>query len=90
MSIAIMQGMACGIPIIASGVDGINNMIQENVTGLLVPVKNKEKLAESIDRLASDNSLADKLSKNALNFATANYSNLIMYNRCVKIFDIYK
>ena len=85
-----MQGMACGIPIIASGVDGINNMIQENVTGLLVPVKNKEKLAESIDRLASDNSLADKVSKNALNFATANYSNLIMYNRCVKIFDIYK
>lgn len=90
MSTAIMQAMACGLPIIASDVDGINNMIQENVTGLLVPVKNREKLAAAIDKIVSDNSFADKLSKNALNFAAANYSNLTMYNCYGKIFDIRK
>ena len=51
MSTAMMQVMACGLPIIASDVDGINNMITKSVTGILVPPKNALLLAEAINDL---------------------------------------
>ncbi|MBK7557617.1 MAG: glycosyltransferase [Chitinophagaceae bacterium] len=46
MSTAIMQAMACGKPIIASDVPGIDNMIEHDITGILVPAKNAVALAK--------------------------------------------
>ncbi|MBK8495622.1 MAG: glycosyltransferase family 4 protein [Chitinophagaceae bacterium] len=40
MSTAIMQAMACKLPIVASDVNGINNMIIHGKTGILVPTHN--------------------------------------------------
>lgn len=39
MSTAVMQAMGCGLPIIASDVNGINNMIDNGRTGILVRQK---------------------------------------------------
>ena len=86
MSTAIMQAMACGKAIIASDVMGINNMIEDGVTGILVPVKNSDSLAASIKILINDKILCDKLALNAFNFALANYSNKRMLDNYKMIF----
>jgi len=75
MSTAIMQAMACGKPIVASDVMGIHNMIENGVTGILVPVKDAGRMADAIALLINDSTLSNKLALNAFNFATANYSN---------------
>ncbi len=87
MSTAIMQAMACGKPIIASDVMGINNMIEDNITGILVPPKNADAMAKALLLLISNPALADQISINAFNFAVANYSNKIMLERYKTIFD---
>ena len=86
MSTAIMQAMACKKAIIASDVPGINNMIIQNISGLLVPVKDPESLAAAIEQLISNKELAAKLASNAYRFALENYSNTIMFNRYKQIF----
>ena len=86
MSTSIMQAMACGKPIIASDVPGINNMIENNVTGVLVPAKNAGAMVEAIMLLINNPMLANKLAANAFNFALENYSNKKMLDNYKTIF----
>lgn len=86
MSTAIMQAMACGLPIIASNVPGINNMIIDNNTGILVPVQNEQLMAKAIINILNDNSFADELGENAYAFAKQNYSNLTMFKKYKELF----
>ena len=87
MSTAIMQAMACKKTIIASDVVGINNMIVQNVSGLLVPVKDPVSMAAAIQQLINNKELATQLANNAYQFALNNYSNAVMFNRYKKIFN---
>lgn len=86
MSTAIMQVMACELPIVASNVLGVDNMITNNITGLLVPAKNAEEMARAINVLLQDEELCQKLGKSAHNFAVNHYSNTLMLDRYRKIF----
>ena len=86
MSTAIMQVMACRMPIIASDVPGVNNMIKHDQNGLLVPAKNAEALCSAILRLINDRDLSAALAQNAYTFASENYSNKKMLERYNEIF----
>jgi L-malate glycosyltransferase len=86
MSTAIMQVMACRMPIIASDVLGVNNMIKHDQNGLLVPAKNAEALRDAILKLTNNRALSEALAANAFKFATDNYSNKKMLERYNEIF----
>lgn len=87
MSTSIMQAMACEKAIIASDVEGINNMLKNNETAILVPPKNREKLAEAFILLINSKILREKLSKNALIYAHQNFSNKAMYEKYFALFN---
>ncbi len=87
MSTSIMQAMACRLPIIASDVPGINNMIQHNISGILVPVKNEEALANAISELISNPAKINLLKNEAFNFAILNYSNKTMFAKYETVFE---
>jgi glycosyltransferase involved in cell wall biosynthesis len=86
MSTAIMQVMACRMPVIASDVLGVNNMIKHKQNGLLVPAKNAEALCAAILLLTKYPELSAELAANAFTFATENYSNKKMLQRYNEIF----
>ncbi len=86
MSTAIMQAMATGLPIAASDVNGINNMITDGKTGILVPVSDQFALAEAIKELIASPALSKTLSGNALLYAKEKFSNKTMFNLYKKLF----
>ncbi len=51
---AIMEAMTVGLPVIASNVGGIPDLVSHNETGMLVPPKNPKALAEAIRLLAQN------------------------------------
>jgi glycosyltransferase involved in cell wall biosynthesis len=90
MSTAIMQAMACGLPIIASDVPGINNMVTHKQTGLLVPAKDKEKMASALLLLYDDISLRRQLAKNTYTYALKEFDSKQMFQKYKATFSIAK
>jgi glycosyltransferase involved in cell wall biosynthesis len=54
LSSAILEAMACSLPIIASNVGGIPELVRHGVNGLLVAPADSAALTEAIQQLASD------------------------------------
>ena len=62
LSVAMIEAMACGCPIIATDAPGINAYIKNGVNGLLFPIEDHEKLSEMIKKLITNKILRQKLS----------------------------
>lgn len=60
----LLEAMGCGLPVIASAVGGIPELVEERVNGLLVPPGDPDKLASAIARLARDPALRRQISRN--------------------------
>jgi glycosyltransferase involved in cell wall biosynthesis len=80
---AVIEAMAAGLPIVASGVGGIVELIDESVTGLLVPPGDAPSLADRLCRLMNDPALASRLGNAARAEALARYS----FDRMVAAFE---
>ena len=61
--IVVAEAMAFGLPIIASRVGGIPELVTDGENGLLVPPQNSEALAEAISKLASDPELRERFGR---------------------------
>jgi glycosyltransferase involved in cell wall biosynthesis len=58
--------MAAGVPVIATRVGGNPEVIEDGVSGLLVPPRDSAALAAAMDRLLEDESLARVLGQAAM------------------------
>ncbi len=88
MSTAIMQAMACGLPLIASDVKGIHNMVQDSITGILVPVQNAAALANALQLFIADADKRAAMANAARSYAENNFSNESMIDAYSKLFVI--
>lgn len=61
----IMEGVSAGIPIIATDVGGIKDIIKNDVNGVLIEEKNSKQIAEKINYLINNKKLKEKLINNA-------------------------
>jgi len=59
--LVLIEAMAAGIPVVATDVPGIRDVVQDGVTGLLVPSAQPQRLADAINRLIADPLLRNRL-----------------------------
>jgi glycosyltransferase involved in cell wall biosynthesis len=62
--VALMEAMASGVPVVATRISGIPELVQHDVTGLLVEPHDPAGLAAALDSLLSDETLAAELALN--------------------------
>ena len=59
--IVLLEAMATGVPVIATNVDGIKEIIIDMNNGILVPTKNPKAIADAITRIINDSELRKNL-----------------------------
>ena len=58
---ALLQAMACGVPVVATRVGGVPEIVRDRVEGLLVDPGAPEQLAAALAALAADERLRRRL-----------------------------
>ena len=61
LGVVLIEAMELGLPIVASNVGGIPDVVVDGESGILVPEKDPEALANAFKRIASDRSLLENL-----------------------------
>lgn len=72
--LAIVEAMAAGLPIVATASEGAIEIIEDGVSGKLVPADDAEALARAINDLLDDPLQCSRLGRNALFAARQRYS----------------
>jgi glycosyltransferase involved in cell wall biosynthesis len=85
--LSILEAMALSRPVVASDVGGIPEMIEDGVTGLLVPHDNPRALAAAIVRLLTDHALADTIARQAHDLVHDRFCIELMVKQIEEIYD---
>ncbi|HEX7472891.1 MAG TPA: glycosyltransferase [Candidatus Limnocylindrales bacterium] len=85
--LTILEAMALSRPVVASNVGGIPEMVEDGVTGLLVPPHDAPALATAISRLLSDHPFADTLARAGHDLVHDRFCIQLMVNAIETIYD---
>ena len=66
MPVALMEALSVGLPVVATRIGGVGDIVTDHVEGLLVEVGAPDQLADAIGALATDPALRDGLRSGAL------------------------
>jgi glycosyltransferase involved in cell wall biosynthesis len=80
---AVLEAMAAGLPIVASDIEALRELIEHERTGLLIPPGAPRVLADTLCRLMGDATFAARIGERAAADARARYS----FDRMVAAFE---
>ena len=83
----IKEAFYLNIPVIATNVGGIPELIIDNETGILVPPENPKKIATAINELLSNPEKAKKLTINGNNFVKKNMTWDVMLPKFIQFYE---
>jgi D-inositol-3-phosphate glycosyltransferase len=82
-----IEAMACGTPVVASAVGGLNFTVVPEATGLLVPAKDEAAFADAIERILTDDLWAQQVRTQAVTRVQDNFS---WTGIAVQLSDLYR
>ncbi len=62
---SLVEAMACGVPVVSTPTSGIPELVEDGRSGLLVPPRDPDALAEALGRLLADAGLREELRREA-------------------------
>ncbi len=87
ISNALMEMMACGVPVIASKGGGTDELIDHLKTGILVSSCNSREYTKWLLKVIEDEDISERLSKNAINIITKKFSIESMGGNTLKLYN---
>jgi glycosyltransferase involved in cell wall biosynthesis len=78
--------MATGAPVVATAHGGMPEMILDGVTGLLVPERDPQALADAVARLLDEQGFAETLSRAARDKVATEASRQVLDRRVIAVY----
>ncbi|GFK95746.1 N-acetyl-alpha-D-glucosaminyl L-malate synthase [Fundidesulfovibrio magnetotacticus] len=83
----VLEAMACGVPVAATAVGGIPEVVEEERTGRLSPAGDPEGLARNLERLLADEETRERMGRAARARAVEDFSLRSMVARHEELLD---
>lgn len=83
----LLMAMSYGIPVIASDLEGMKDIINHGENGLLFPVDDYNELASAVLRIIEDNLFAERIGRRGKEYVTDRHD---WYNIALKTAEFYK
>lgn len=84
---ALLQAMLTGLPIVTTPVGAITEAVLDEVTGLIVPPRDVQRLSAALARLMADTALCARLGQTARQVAEARFSRVALLDSMQEIFQ---
>lgn len=85
--LAALEAMACEVPVVASRVGGIPEVIDDNETGFLSPVGDVVKMAHDAARLLADDNLRASMGRRARESAISRYRTDVIIPQYIEFYE---
>ena len=86
-SLALLEAMACGLPVVATRLAGIAEAVTEGENGFLLPVSDLDGMSAAIQRLLSGRELAKRMGVNARQRVEQNFTRAQMMERLMQVYQ---
>lgn len=86
MPMAVIEAMACGLPIIATQVGGLPDLVHPGLNGLLVPVGQPDQLANAIHQLVVNPQMRSSMRMGSFQLAQENFDIEKLVSRLLDIY----
>jgi len=83
----VKEAFYLNVPVVATNVGGIPELIKDNETGILVPSENPDKLADAVNKLLSDKQKAKRLADNGNKFVKSNMTWDIILPKYIQFYE---
>ena len=87
LGVVLLEAISYGVPVIASAVGGIVDIVKNGETGILVPEKDEKALADAIEKLFEDKEISQKLVDNAKKYVKEKFSIEGITKNLIKIYE---
>jgi glycosyltransferase involved in cell wall biosynthesis len=82
----LLEAAAAGCPVVASAVGGVGEIVDDGVTGILVPARDEKALAAAIVHILSDPELGERMGQAARAKAESQFSIAIQAKRTLEVY----
>jgi glycosyltransferase involved in cell wall biosynthesis len=87
LPLVLLEAMAAGVPVVATPVGGVPELVADGETGLLVPPGDADALEAAIRRLLDEPETARRLAANALAQVEERFSERVMGERVLAVYE---
>ena len=83
----IKEAFYLKIPVVATDIEGISEIITDNVNGILVPSEDPEKLVTAVNQLLNDKEKAKKIAEGGYDFVMKNLTWEVLLSKYIKFYE---
>jgi len=87
MPVSLMEAAACGVPVVATAVGGVPELVADGRTGFVVEPEHDEQLAAALERVICDGRLASRMRQAARERAVRKFSVVRQVDQLLAIWD---
>jgi len=81
--VGVLEASACGVPVVAFDVGGLQEVLRNNVTGFLIAEGDVDGAAQALERLVLDPQLRETMGRMGRDFVSTEYG----WSKCVDVLD---